>query len=773
MKKISLFFLTAVCSILLLSCCNSDSKQEVNIIPQPVNLQIQEGRFTLTSSTPVNIVKGAADLEAACRFLVQLTERSLGAPLTVRESPAQEHAVNITVDTTLKKETYRLNISDKTVDIQAGSSAAVYFAFQTLRQLMPASIESGEKMPAVKLQSLAIEDYPRFAYRGAMLDVCRHIFSLEDIKTYIDILALHKMNRFHWHLTDDQGWRIEIKKYPELTAKGSMRKETVIGRNSEKYDGKPYGGFYTQDEVKEIVKYAADRYITVIPEIELPGHASAAVTSYPWLGCTGGPYEVVKEWGVFEDIFCAGNEKTFQFLEDVLGEVIALFPSEYIHVGGDECPKTAWENCPKCQARIKKEKLKDEHALQGYFTNRIEKYLNSKGRKLIGWDEILEGGISKTATVMSWRGTKGGIEAAQKGNQVIMTPNSYMYLDYYQSLDTENEPFAIGGYVPVEKVYSLEPTNGLSPEEGKMVIGVQGNLWTEYIPDFRQVQYMILPRIAAVAEVGWTPSELKNYEDFTGRAIALTQRYEALGYNYAKHIMSVTGVTSVNEDKNCLQLTLSPRQKQTEIHYTTDGSIPTLKSALYKEPLLILSDYDIRARLFCKDKALGTEYHKTYTKDEITLKKAKLLNKTAETYAALGAHTLTDGIRGSEDFHDGRWVGTCNDDMILIIDLEQPTAYSKINIGCMNRVDDWICLPEALFVYASEDGENYKEIARMENIPGRKEYQKTGIQDITLDTGNGKSRFIKIVGKRREFLPEGHPGEGYAAYLFMDEVEIL
>jgi hexosaminidase len=371
-----------------------------------------------------------------------------------------------------------------------------------------------------------------------MLDVARHFFPVEDVKTFIDMLALHKINRFHWHLTDDQGWRIEIKKYPRLTEIGSTRPETVIGKNTSNYDATPHGGFYTQEQVKEIIQYAADRFITVIPEIELPGHASAALASFPELGCTGGPYRVATSWGVFDEVFCAGNEATFKFLEGVLEEVVALFPSEYIHIGGDECPKKYWKKCWKCQARIKAEKLANEHELQSYLVKRVERYLNAHGKKLIGFDEILDGGISPTATVMAWRGISGGIEAARLGNRAVMTPNSHVYFDYYQSRDTSEEPFAIGGYIPVEQVYSLDPTGGMNEQEARMIWGAQANLWTEYISTISHVQYMILPRVAALAEVTWTPQGRRDYSDFRQRAIILLDRYKALGYNFASHILT-------------------------------------------------------------------------------------------------------------------------------------------------------------------------------------------------------------------------------------------
>ena len=369
------------------------------------------------------------------------------------------------------------------------------------------------------------------------LDVGRHMFPIAYIKRYIDMIALHKMNKFHWHLTEDQGWRIEIKKYPKLTETGAFRKETLIGHGGKKpftYDGKPYGGFYTQDEVKEIVAYAASRFITVIPEIEMPGHAMAALAAYPGLACTEGPFEVQTRWGVFDDVFCAGKEETFKFLEDVLSEVFELFPSGYVHIGGDECPKTRWEKCPLCQKRMKEEGLKDENELQSYFIQRIEKFVLSKGRKIIGWDEILEGGLAPEATVMSWRGTTGGVAAAKRKHEVIRAPYPFVYLDYYQC-EPEGEPLAIGGYLPLEKVYSYDlMPEELTAEEQKYILGIQGNLWSEYLSTPEQMEYMAYPRMFAIAETGWTPGRLKDFEDFLARLEVLKKRYDAIGINYFK-----------------------------------------------------------------------------------------------------------------------------------------------------------------------------------------------------------------------------------------------
>ncbi len=541
MKKSFFLFM----SIILITCgCNKvkpDPDKILAVIPAPVSIKGLEGDFIISEKT--QIILGVADdqTKLAADFFANLVRNSTGISLYVEEGkrPAKG-SVFMTVDTTIEnKEGYMLTVTPKKVIIKGGSAAGLFYAVQTMRQIMPAEVESPATIEGLVLTIPAceIEDEPRFGYRGMHLDVGRHMFPIAYIKRYIDMIALHKMNRFHWHLTEDQGWRIEISKYPRLTEIGAFRKETLIGHGGRRpfeFDGKRYGGFYTKEEVKEIVEYARTKFITVIPEIEMPGHAMAALASYPELGCTGGPYEVQTRWGVFEDVYCAGKEETFTFLENVLTEVMELFPSEYIHVGGDECPKTQWEKCPLCQQRIKEEGLKNEHELQSYFIQRIEKFVLSKGKKIIGWDEILEGGLAPEATVMSWRGTTGGIEAAKQKHDVIMTPYTYVYLDYYQC-EPQGEPLAIGGYLPIEKVYSYNPMpEELTPEEQKHILGVQGNLWSEYLSTPEHMEYMAYPRMFAVAESGWTPDRLKDFEDFLARFEILKKRYDNVGINYFK-----------------------------------------------------------------------------------------------------------------------------------------------------------------------------------------------------------------------------------------------
>lgn len=518
---------------------NLQAAVDYQVIPLPNTIQLQDAApFELTSGVRIYYPKKNIAMQRNALYLSDYLQDVFGEKAKVKAGKAKR-GIRLVLDTKIENpEGYTISVDAKGVTIAGSTEAGVFYGIQTLRKALPLQVKGSVSLPAVK-----IYDEPRFAYRGMMLDASRHFESVENVKKFIDILVLHHVNRFHWHLTDDQGWRIEIKKYPRLTEIGSKRKETVIGRNSGKYDGIPHGGFYTQDELREVVKYAQERYITIIPEIDMPGHMLGALAAYPELGCTGGAYEVWTKWGVSDDVLCIGNDKTLEFIEDVLAEVIQIFPSTYIHIGGDECPKIRWKECPKCQARIKELGLvADEHhsaedRLQSFAITHAEKFLNKNGRQLIGWDEILEGGLAPNATVMSWRGMGGGIEAARQGHDVIMTPNKPLYFDHYQTKNTENEPLAIGGYSPVESVYLFDPIpSQLTPEQQKHILGVQANVWREYIKDFNHVQYMVLPRMAALAEVQWMQPEKKNYEAFLKRLLSLIEQYKYHGYNYAKHL---------------------------------------------------------------------------------------------------------------------------------------------------------------------------------------------------------------------------------------------
>ena len=526
--------------VLLYSACGKEKKnvEKVGIIPQPLEMEFQNEVFVLDEDTKILYPESFS--QVATFFSDYINNRSeIRMEKTDKDS---RNAVVFLKDASItNEEGYKLSVTPKKIVISAATPKGAFYAIQSLRQLMPVALESGnyreDGEKEIGIPTVEIYDEPRFAYRGQMLDVGRHFFPVEFVKKYIDLMAMFKFNTFHWHLTEDQGWRIEIKKYPKLTEVGAYRDSTVIGHYQDKprkWDTTRYGGFYTQEEVKEVVKYAQERFITVIPEIEMPGHSEAALAAYPELGCTGGPYQVQGLWGIHSNIYCT-KEETFTFLEGVLDEVMELFPGKYIHIGGDEAPKEKWEQCEVCQALIRSEGLADEHELQSYFIQRIEKYLNSKDREIIGWDEILEGGLAPNATVMSWRGIEGAVEAAKQHHDVIMTPTAYCYLDYYQyKEDKENrDPLAIGGYLPLEKVYSFEPIpEELTAEEAKYVLGSQVNLWTEYIDSPEKVEYMEYPRAIAMGEVAWSAKENKDYDNFLYRLEPVIKRLDAMGVKH-------------------------------------------------------------------------------------------------------------------------------------------------------------------------------------------------------------------------------------------------
>ena len=535
-----LLLATALC-LSMLSAHAADANY--NVVPLPKSVVMAKGLpFNLTNATTIVYEGTNPEMKRNARFLSEYIQQASGIKTAVLDKRDKKAAaIVLTIDPKVAgAEAYRLSVNNKQVTIAASTPAGVFYGIQTLRKSLPVQT-TGE---AITLPAVTVADAPRFGYRGMMLDCARHFFPLSFVKKFIDILAMHNMNVFHWHLTEDQGWRLEIKSHPELTAKSSMRSGTVIGHNATVDDSIPHGGFYTQQEAREIVEYARQRHITVIPEIDMPGHMLAALAAYPELGCTGGPYEVGHRWGVYKDVLCLGKESTYKFVQDVIDEVVDIFPAKYFHIGGDESPTVMWEKCPKCLQKAKDENTDIKH-LQQYFTNRVEKYLNGKGKSIIGWDEILEGKINQSATIMSWRGVEPGLKAAKQGHDVIMTPSSHVYFDHYQAKDTKHEPDAIGGCSPVEKVYSYEPLpDTLSAEAKNRIKGVQANLWTEYIPFTTQAEYMVLPRMAALAEVQWTPVAKKNFDDFSKRALRLSDLYDRYGYQYARHLWKEKAIST-------------------------------------------------------------------------------------------------------------------------------------------------------------------------------------------------------------------------------------
>ena len=493
------------------------------LVPQPRSLLREAGVFAFTAATRI---QAAAGLQIAAQHCADLLRAATVLPLPLTEDADATNCLRLTLSSDIDAEGYRLHVMPKSVALQAADEAGLWYGAQTLRQLL-----QGEATAAT-MPCLRIEDAPRYRWRGLHLDVGRHFYPLDFLFKTLDLMALHKLNLFHWHLTEDQGWRIEIKGWPRLTEVGAQRAESPLPADRNTLDGQPYGGYYTQDEIRALVSYARKRHITVLPEIEMPGHALAALASYPQLGCRGSGYEVRRRWGISDEVFCAGNDEVFEFLESILTEVMALFPGEYLHVGGDECPKTRWAVCPKCQERMRQEGLRDEEELQSWFIRRIEGFLRRKGRRLVGWDEILEGGLAPGATVMSWRGADGGIAAASAGHDVVMSPNTHCYFDYYQRADVGSEPPAIGGYLPLERVYEFEPVAGIAEPQQAHVLGGQGNVWTEYLPQEALVEYMTWPRAAALAEALWTAPAQRDFVDFERRLRGHLPRLERLGVNY-------------------------------------------------------------------------------------------------------------------------------------------------------------------------------------------------------------------------------------------------
>ncbi len=772
MNKLSKLTLLCAAFAGMMACSDGKvAKGDYGIIPLPQEVSITNGgSFVLTPSTSIIYPEGNDLLKQAGEFLASYIKEATGYAPKVATAKSSK-PIHLSIDKSISNpEGYRLTVTPEGIELAGATEAGVFYGVQTLRKSIPAVAEGMN----IELPAVTINDYPRFAYRGMHLDVSRHFFPADSVKKYIDILALHNMNTFHWHLTDDQGWRIEIKKYPELTKIGSQRKQTVIGHNSGEYDGKPYGGFYTQDEIRDVIAYAKERFITIIPEIDLPGHQQAALATYPELGCTGGPYDVWQQWGVSEDVICAGNEKSMQFLEDVLSEVIDLFPSEYIHIGGDECPKIRWKTCPKCQARIKAEGIKGdkkhsaEEYLQSSVISQMEKFVESKGRHIIGWDEILEGGLAPNATVMSWRGVDGGIEAAKQHHNVIMTPNTYLYFDYYQSTDTENEPMAIGGYLPLERVYSLEPTAGIPDEYKKYVIGVQANLWTEYIPTFSQVEYMVMPRMAALAEVQWTDPSKKEYQSFLPRLVRMTKLYDRLGYNYAKNIFDIHAEFTTDTENGEVVVDLST-MGDGDIYYTLDGSEPTSASNKYDTPVRIKENATIKA-VVVRPAGNSRVFSEKIIFSKSTAKPVTLRVAPSRGYEFKGGPEMTDGLTGDTNYKTGRWLGFQGKDLDAAIDLKQPVEISQVAFNTNVVKGDWIMGAAGVTVKVSEDGKNFKEVVS-KTIPSLKQSDKDGIYPQEITFAPVKARYVEVIIKSDK-LPAWHGGAGNPAYLFVDEIII-
>ena len=760
------------------SCvCNKPST--INVVPYPNDVQMKCGTFE-AAGAPFHYQADLDDRsEAVIKGFASQLSLATGKESAVQEGKSCKGFVFI-LDEDMQPEAYAINVCPRRVKVTASGLNGFNYAIQTLKQMLPAEVfgktEAADKdwrIPCVK-----INDAPRFSYRGMHMDVSRHFFDMDAVKRYLDIMEVHKLNTLHWHLTDDQGWRLEIKKYPRLTEVGSIRNKTIIGHifESEEYDHTRYGEgcWFSQEQVKEILEYAASKGITVIPEIDLPGHMLAALAAYPELGCTGGPYEVWGDWGIADDVLCVGKEKTMQFLEDVLTEVCELFPAEYVHIGGDECPKVRWEKCPHCQAKIKELGLKDdehhqaEHYLQSYVTARMEKFLAEKGKKLIGWDEILEGEIAPNATVMSWRGVAGGLQAVRMGHDAIMTPNTFYYLDYYQSLDKKNEPLAIGGYLPIEKCYSYEPfTADITDEEKAHVMGVQANLWTEYIATEDHLHYMLLPRMTALSEVQWCQPETKNWERFLDSADDFCAIYDVMGYRYGAHIFDAKGQATVNKDKGCVELELMA-QGDTPVRYTLDGSEPTEESPLYTEPVEIRESCTVKARSD-RNGLSGRTFVKSFAAHKAMGRPVTTLTPTHPNYTFNCPDLLSDGVVSEGPYNSGELAGWYNRPFEAVIDMGEE-SYSEVTLSTFVFKYDYIFGPTYLSVLTSEDGNEYTEIAR-QDYPVDSNYDDgNGCREYKVDFPETSAKYLKVQAGCLETLPEWHSGKGRPGFVFVGEI---
>lgn len=776
MKRIS-FNLMGVLCILFSTCFYACSEKrtlnsDYEIIPKPLDVNCKgDASFLLKDGVAVIYPENNQKMQDNAEFLVDYVEKQTGVKLTSHAGMPVDGAICLTLDLSDDNaEAYKLIVNDKRVCISGASEAGVFYGIQTLRKSLPVAQDIN-----VNLSAVEIYDKPRFAYRGAMLDVARHFYTVDEVKTFIDMLALHNINRFHWHLTDDQGWRIEIKKYPKLMSVASERKETVVGRwYSGIYDGKPYGGYYTQDELRDVIDYAAKRHITIIPEVDLPGHMQAALTAYPELGCTGGPYEVRTIWGVSQDVLCVGNDFTLQFVKDVLSEVADIFPSEYIHIGGDECPKVRWEKCPKCQERIKSLGLKSdakhtkEQRLQSYMIQEAAKYLKEKGKRIIGWTEILEGGLVPDATLMSWIGESGGIEAAHQHHDVIMTPNTYLYFDYYQSKKVEDEPLAIGGYLPIEKTYNYEPMpKELTKEEQQYIKGVQANLWTEYIPVFSQVQYMVLPRLGAAAEVQWTDPSKKDYKDFLRRVPHLVAVYDCYGWNYATHVYDVNVDMKADTVNHVLNVQLSTMADD-PIYYTLDGQDPTEKSLKYTKPFTIDQSVVLKTMAVHPDRTSKISVD-AIRFNKATLKPVVLLQPNESRFSPDGPVVLVDGRNGNYSFDTGAWLTVAGNDLEAVINMQAETILRSASVHVYVRKDAWLFDARGFSVSVSSDNKNYKEVASQE-YKQMQESDSDGIIEHELSFDPCKATYVKIKVISEKSMPDWHWDAGKAPFLLVDEI---
>lgn len=785
----------------ILSNISIAQKKNLSLIPWPLEVKQTEGSFILKNKATVYCGFPNENKEPILQYFKNELKKNYNVDISfVKKGQPADIIFNMQRMPTGGKPAYKLEVNNTGIVINSNFMEPAFHAIQTFFQLLPTNPTAKKEIPFVE-----IFDHARFDYRGMHLDVSRHFSPISFIKKYIDYLAYHKLNTFHWHLTDDQGWRIEIKKYPKLTSIGSKRNGTIVGRYpGTGSDNKPYSGFYTQEEIKEVVKYAKERFIDVIPEIEMPGHASAAIAAYPELSCfpkksteipanmisnksveeqKNGRIKLVQEtWGVFDDVFCAGNEETFIFLQDVIDEVMPLFPSTYFHIGGDECPKTHWKICPSCQKRMKENKLKDEHELQSWFVQRMEKYLNSKNKTLIGWDEILEGGLAPNAVVMSWRGEAGGIEAAKQKHKVIMTPGNPLYFDHSQS---ENEDsITIGGYNPIEKVYAYDPIpKELTEEEGKYILGAQANLWREYITNEKKTEYMLFPRMAALSEVLWTKKENKNWESFENRLKEQFKRYDLWKVKYSTayydlksfvlptdNFIGINWIVTSNTTTGNFGLynldTIVPYKKNNPskgIHPVLDVRLADNNTgfSIKKSGTYLVSYVDRTNNI-----KINSKIKQKFSFNIATGKKITLTNQPSKNYPGDGAFTLVNGVQNEKGTAKSKeFLGFSGDDCIATIDLGKEENISFVKVHYLHQTGSWIYQPSSVIILTSTDGVDFTPVALSNPTIVNNEAICEFLKPVN-------TRFVKIQVANFGVIPAGNPGEGNKAWLFVDEIEI-
>jgi hexosaminidase len=726
------------------------SNAQVNIIPKPLSVKLAKGTFTLTPNTNIQIPPNKPELMASAVFLKEQIQNSYGIRIGILKSDKRCSScislfLNDKVDS-LGDEAYLLYIGKSGIEIKASHPAGILYGIQSLRQIFPEPKQIAE----INCPFLNIYDKPTFNWRGLNLDCCRHFMDKKFILRYLDLLSFYKLNKFHWHLTEDQGWRIEIKRYPELTSKGAWRVEK---------DGSSYGGYYTQEDIKEIVAYANKLHIMVIPEIEMPGHSLAAIAAYPELSCTHEKVEVANNWGVFKDIYCAGDDYTFQFIEGVLTEVMDLFPAPYIHIGGDEAPKYRWEKCDKCKLRMKTEGLKDAHELQSYFIKRVEKFVNQKGKKIIGWDEILEGGLAPNATVQSWRGVQGAIDAVKNGNDAIVSPTSHLYFDYsLKSID-------------LKRVYSFQPIpEGLSSEESKHILGSECNMWTERTPQ-EIVDSRLFPRILAMSDNLWTPKNQQQYSEFWNRLQTHYPLLDKMGVKYGYEAQPVNFEVSYNQLEKGFEIKMVSGQKGLKMQYTLDGTNPYRNSPSYERPFIVRNSCEIKARVFNSSDSEPELFSRKLIFHEGVGKKVQMKYQPSQFYYGDGEVSIIDGQKGSIDFHDGLWLGLQEHDVEAIIDLGESKSVNEVSANFLRAMPSWILYPEFVEVLISEDGINFKQVSKVLNSETQKS-DEIKEQLFTMKLNNIKTRYVKVIGKRVDVCPEWHEAAGSKAWIFIDEIII-